>query len=101
MTDFSRLESIAGGDDALRAELIDLFEQSAANNIAIMEQELEAEDTQAWGDAAHQLRGAASNLGFDNMADLCAQAQQEVDAGVLQKIIGARDAIIQKLKSDN
>ncbi len=68
--DFSRLDAIAGDNAALRGELLRLFMETVHRCVVPPRNEA------AWDSAMHELCGAANNLGFTRVGDVCHQARQ-------------------------
>jgi CheY-like chemotaxis protein len=57
-------------------ELFDLFRRESARCVASLSEGSGAHNAQAAAQAAHTLKGSASNLGATQLATLCAQAEQ-------------------------
>ena len=68
--DFTVLESMTAGDDAIGEEVLGLFVQQAA----IWSPMLDVRD-EGWRDAVHTLRGAAAGIGAKAVAQACAEAE--------------------------
>jgi len=69
--DFTVLERMTGGDDAISEEVLGLFVQQAA----LWEPMLDVRQD-GWRDAAHTLRGAAAGIGAEALAEACAAAEK-------------------------
>lgn len=69
--DFSVLERMTGGEDAITDEVLGLFGQQAAMWSPLLDVREEG-----WRDAVHTLRGAASGIGADALAQACQTAEQ-------------------------
>jgi HPt (histidine-containing phosphotransfer) domain-containing protein len=86
--DFNVLERMTGGDDAITDEVLGLFGQQAALWSPMLDVREEG-----WRDAVHTIRGAASGIGADALAQACqaAEAADKVDAPPLLDRV--RDAL--------
>ncbi len=75
--DFSVLEGMTGGDDAITDEVLGLFGQQAAMWSPMLDVREEG-----WRDAVHTIRGAASGIGAGALAEDCqtAEAAQKAEA---------------------
>ncbi|MCP2678357.1 Hpt domain-containing protein [Maricaulaceae bacterium NA33B04] len=70
--DRDHLAQYTGGDAALEAELFGLLTSQIDNCTAKMR---DADQPQAWKDAAHTLKGAARGVGAMALGEACAQAE--------------------------
>jgi HPt (histidine-containing phosphotransfer) domain-containing protein len=68
--DFSVLDRMTGGDDAIAEEVLGLFVEQAAMWSAMLEPR-----DDGWRDAVHTIRGAAAGIGAGELAAVCAQAE--------------------------
>ncbi|HEX8471835.1 MAG TPA: Hpt domain-containing protein [Brevundimonas sp.] len=68
--DFSVLDRMTGGDDAISEEVLGLFTEQAAMWSAMLEPK-----DHGWRDAVHTIRGAAAGIGAGELADVCASAE--------------------------
>lgn len=87
--DFSVLERITGGDDAVSEEVLGLFTEQAAMWSAMLEPKVEG-----WRDAVHTIRGAAMGIGAHDLAEVCEDAEvadQAVASVVLDRVRFALD----------
>lgn len=57
----------SGEDEDILAELLDLFRESAASDVEKIKEGLSAGDSEAAGDAAHSIKGAAASLGVEGI----------------------------------
>ncbi len=86
--DFSVLERMTGGDDAITEEVLGLFAQQAAMWSPMLDVR---ED--GWRDAVHTIRGAAAGIGADTLAAVC-QTAEAVDKAVAPPLLDrVRDAL--------
>jgi HPt (histidine-containing phosphotransfer) domain-containing protein len=74
LVDFDRLQSFTDGDKVLEAELTTLFTQTAEHYLAGLAAAVD--DHAAWRSFAHSLKGASSNIGAVEMAQLSAMAER-------------------------
>ena len=68
--DFSVLDRMTGGDDAISEEVLGLFTEQAAMWSAMLEPK-----DDGWRDAVHTIRGAAAGIGANELAAVCAAAE--------------------------
>lgn len=76
VVDLEHLNIYTGGDPALNAEILRLFQKQATDMIARLQQCLEAADNEGWYEAAHTLKGAARGIGSFALADTIADAEK-------------------------
>jgi HPt (histidine-containing phosphotransfer) domain-containing protein len=70
--DLVHLEKYVVGDDALRDEILAIFDDQAAMLIA---QFGEAQTDEGWRNTAHALKGASRGIGAWVLGDLCEDAE--------------------------
>jgi HPt (histidine-containing phosphotransfer) domain-containing protein len=75
------LAGVAGGS-GLVAELVGLFVDDVPPRLHLIREAVRREDTEALQRPAHSLKGSASTLGADRMAELCRE---------LETLAGTRD----------
>ena len=73
--DFSVLDRMTGGDDAISGEVLGLFTEQAAMWSAMLEPK-----DDGWRDAVHTIRGAAAGIGAGELAAVCASAEASNNA---------------------
>jgi len=73
--DLDHLDRYTGGDIALNAEILRLFDHQAGELIARLNAVLEAKDAKSWAEIAHALKGAALGIGAFAFADAAANAE--------------------------
>ena len=86
--DFSVLEAMTGGDDAVSEEVLDLFAQQAA----LWSPMLDVRED-GWRDAVHTIRGAAAGIGAGALAEACATAEAADKAEAPPLLDRVRDAL--------
>ena len=86
--DFSVLEAMTGGDDAVSEEVLDLFAQQAA----LWSPMLDVRED-GWRDAVHTIRGAAAGIGAGRLAEACAAAEAADKAEAPPLLDRVRDAL--------
>ena len=90
--DFSVLERMTGGDDAVSEEILGLFAQQAA----LWSPMLDVRED-GWRDAVHTIRGAAAGIGASDLAQTCAvaEAAQKAEAPpLLDQVRNALDTAL-------
>src|SRR5689334_5075249 len=93
--DLQHLARYTGGDVALNAEILRLFETQTSELVASLRTILDARDEKSWKEVTHTIKGAARGVGAFAMADAAAQCELLgiVDPGITQMAIA-------KLKSE-
>ena len=86
--DFSVLEAMTAGDDAIGKEVLGLFVQQAS----LWSPLLDARED-GWRDAVHTIRGAAAGIGAKALAEACARAEGGDKATVSPLLDRVRDAL--------
>lgn len=77
--DMSHLRTMTEGDEAVMAEVFDLFQAQAE----LWERLLTPDaPLHTWRDAAHTLKGSARGLGLWPLAEACARAEALAGAGL-------------------
>lgn len=86
--DFTVLERMTGGEDAVSEEVLGLFVQQAAMWSPMLDVR---ED--GWRDAVHTIRGAAAGIGAGALAEVCAAAEAAEKADAPPLLDRVRDAL--------
>ena len=86
--DFSVLERMTGGDDAITEEVLGLFVQQAAMWSPLLDVR---ED--GWRDGVHTIRGAAAGIGAGALAAACQTAEAADKAAASPLLDRVRDAL--------
>lgn len=73
--DLVHLEKYVVGDDALREEILTIFDNQAAMLSAQLE---DAQNDDSWSHTAHALKGASRGIGAWVLGDLCEHAEKLV-----------------------
>lgn len=75
----------AGDDEEMLGELLALFCDSSASDLARINAGLAADDAVAVADAAHSIKGAAASLGVEGVRRITAELEKEGRAGNLSR----------------
>lgn len=86
--DFGVLERMTGGQDAITDEVLGLFGQQAALWSPMLDVREEG-----WRDAVHTIRGAASGIGADQLAEACQTAEASDKAAAPPLLDRVRDQL--------
>ena len=86
--DFTVLERMTGGDDAVGEEVLGLFVQQAG-----MWSPMRDVREDGWRDAVHTIRGAAAGIGAGRLAEACAAAEAADKAEAPPLLDRVRDAL--------
>lgn len=73
--DLDHLARYTGGDAALNAEILRLFDDQASELVARLRSILEARDIKSWKLTTHTLKGAARGIGAFGLGDAAAAAE--------------------------
>ncbi|MBV9905684.1 MAG: Hpt domain-containing protein, partial [Alphaproteobacteria bacterium] len=72
VVDLEHLARYTGGDRAINAEILRLFDGQATELVARLNSILAARDAKSWKEVTHTLKGAARGIGAFPMADAAA-----------------------------
>lgn len=75
----------SGDDEEMLAELLVLFRDSSASDLARINDGLAAEDAVAVADAAHSIKGASASLGVEGVRKIAAELEKQGRAGDLSQ----------------
>ena len=92
--DMSYLEELALGNDAFKAEMIELFLKSTPESIKQMKEAISAANWKTVGGVAHKLKTSFSFVGMENMVQLSREIQ---DAGLESKNIEEIPRMVEEL----
>lgn len=73
--DMEHLSRYTGGDEALNAEVLELFDGQVTEMVGRLGTILEARDLKGWREVTHTLKGAARGIGAFKFADAAAAAE--------------------------
>ena len=73
--DLAHLARYTGGDVALNAEVLRLFDSQASELVERLQSILDARDAQSWKTITHTLKGAARGIGAFGLGDAAAAAE--------------------------
>ena len=73
--DLDHLSRYTGGDEALNAEVLRLFDSQTSTLVDRLRTILEARDAKSWKEVTHTLKGAARGIGAFALADAAAAAE--------------------------
>jgi HPt (histidine-containing phosphotransfer) domain-containing protein len=75
VVDMEHLARYTGGDTALNAEILRLFDSQANDLVARLRSILDARDAKSWKEVTHTIKGAARGIGAFSMADAAAKLE--------------------------
>ncbi|HVU20598.1 MAG TPA: Hpt domain-containing protein [Rhizomicrobium sp.] len=75
VVDLTHLARYTGGDAALNAEILRLFDSQASELVVRLKAILEARDAKSWKEVTHTLKGAARGIGAFSLGDAAAAAE--------------------------
>ena len=73
--DLTHLARYTGGDVALNAEILRLFDSQASELVVRLQSILDARDARSWKEVSHTLKGAARGIGAFGLGDAAAAAE--------------------------
>jgi HPt (histidine-containing phosphotransfer) domain-containing protein len=73
--DIDHLSRYTGGDRALNAEVLRLFESQTSELVDRLRSIMDACDAKSWKEATHTIKGAARGIGAFGLADAAAAAE--------------------------
>ncbi|GAA0552174.1 HPt (histidine-containing phosphotransfer) domain-containing protein [Rhizomicrobium palustre] len=73
--DLDHLCRYTGGDEALNAEVLKLFDDQVTDMVGRLNAVLDARDAKSWRQITHTLKGAARGIGAFKFADMAAAAE--------------------------
>ena len=82
--DFKYLASRIGIDDEDFMELVELFITTTLSDLDKIKQGMAANHPEDVGAAAHSIKGAAENMGFESMSELAKKMEFQAKAGSLE-----------------
>ena len=93
--DFAYLETYAGGDAGVVAEVLALFREQTALWARLLDPADAADGAAAegWRDAVHTLKGSARGIGAAPLGEACAAAEAADDAGRTAALARVLDAL--------
>jgi histidine phosphotransfer protein HptB len=96
--DFKDLASNLGFDEEDFNELIEIFTATSFSDVEKINSGLEENNTANVSQAAHSIKGAAGNLGFQKIASLSKDIEMTAKAGNIQGVKEKVSTIVQELK---
>jgi HPt (histidine-containing phosphotransfer) domain-containing protein len=75
VVDLAHLARYTGGDEAINAEILRLFDTQTSEIVGGLQAVLDARDAKSWKEATHALKGAARGIGAFALADAAAFAE--------------------------
>ncbi|MHB1226379.1 MAG: Hpt domain-containing protein [Desulfurivibrionaceae bacterium] len=75
----------SGDDEEMLAELLVLFRDSSASDLARINDGLAAENAVAVADAAHSIKGASASLGVEGVRKIAAELEKKGRAGIFPR----------------
>jgi HPt (histidine-containing phosphotransfer) domain-containing protein len=73
--DLQHLSRYTGGDEALNAEVLNLFDNQITEMVGRLQYILDSQDAKGWRDVTHTLKGAARGIGAFDFANAAAAAE--------------------------
>ena len=73
--DLSHLARYTGGDEAINAEVLRLFDTQTSEMVDRLQTILDARDEKSWKEVTHTLKGAARGIGAFAMGDAAARCE--------------------------
>ncbi len=92
-----------GLDEDEFSEIVELFIDTARDDIDKLQEGFESGDAEKAGNAAHSLKGASGTLGFMDIADIAKKAEEDAKNNDLDKLadsVSKLNAYFQQLVSN-
>ncbi|HIJ89597.1 MAG: Hpt domain-containing protein [Desulfobulbaceae bacterium] len=89
----------AGDDEEMLAELLELFSDSSASDLARINDGLAAEDAVTVADAAHSIKGASASLGVEGVRKVASELEKQGRASNLSRGRELADQLAALLKA--
>jgi HPt (histidine-containing phosphotransfer) domain-containing protein len=93
--DLTHLARYTGGDAALNAEVLRLFDNQASELVERLQSIIDASDAQSWRTITHTLKGAARGIGAFGLGDAAAAAEP-IDPSDRQTAAAALNVLLHK-----
>ncbi len=74
----------AADDEELLQELIEIFKESSASDLANLKQGISKSDADMGRSSSHSIKGAAASLGLEGIRDLTAAIEEDCREGSLK-----------------
>ncbi len=75
VVDIDHLSRYTGGDRALNAEVLRLFDSQTSELVDRLRSIMDSSDAKSWKEATHTIKGAARGIGAFGLADAAAAAE--------------------------
>ena len=85
--DLEHLGRYTGGEKAMNAEILRLFDGQIAEMVGQLRSVIAARDAKRWKEITHTIKGAARGVGADALGDACADAEQAADMSALERAV--------------
>lgn len=79
MINLNYLKTVFGDDQVAIADFLKLFLNSAREDVKRLEQNISNKDSKLTKFHLHKLKGSAGNCAFHKLADLCQQAEDDIE----------------------
>jgi len=92
----------ASDDEELLLELINLFHDSSASDLAKIKEGADHANPEAMGDASHSIKGAAASLGIESIRVVASELEQAGRSGDLaeaKKLLPDLESLLRQFKS--
>ncbi len=96
--DFKEMASNLGMAEDEFEELVDLFVATTRSDIAKMEGAIESGSSEEIARAAHSVKGAAANLGFEALAGTAKEIEMKAGAEDMDAVLDSLDLLREKLE---
>jgi len=92
----------ASDDEELLQELINLFHDSSASDLARIKEGADENNPAAMGDASHSIKGAAASLGIESIRAVASELEKAGRSGDLagaKKLVPDLESLLRQFKS--
>jgi HPt (histidine-containing phosphotransfer) domain-containing protein len=78
-------------------EMVNLFLETTTSDLGKLQSSIEEKDTQKVAETAHSIKGAAANLGFEEMYEVAKRIEKKARENDLNEVVEAIATIREKL----
>ena len=96
--DFKKLSRNLGLDEEDFIELVELFTTTAPTDIGKLRAAIETGNSQMAVEAAHSLKGASGNLGFEEFSSIAGEAERKGRSGDIGNLSGIASKLSENLE---
>lgn len=85
MLDLTSIKRFSGGDDEMTCEFVDIFTRQSTQQLQKLDALTVDGPSKEWVETAHLLKGGAATMGAMQMREICATAQEMLEASTRER----------------